>query len=248
MMITVPDLLTGLPIAGVDFALRNANPSGKIIVAVLLLGSVLAWSLMIVKFRELFDARKFSDRFRAAYRKESSPVGLHLKRQSQSGCPLQAVYAAVCSELTILLEARGLDPDDLFLGREAEESLTLSAAHVAAVRNASERTVADQIMLMENGMGMLATAVTTAPFLGLLGTVWGVMEAFGGMASKGTAMLSAVAPGISGALLTTVVGLLVALPSAIGYNLLSDSIRRLSVRMDNFAQEVVADIERFYAM
>jgi biopolymer transport protein ExbB/TolQ len=67
------------------------------------------------------------------------------------------------------------------------------------------------------------------------------------MASKGTAMLSAVAPGISGALLTTVVGLLVALPSAIGYNMLGDRIRKLAVKTDNFSQELTADIERLYA-
>jgi biopolymer transport protein TolQ len=95
-------------------------------------------------------------------------------------------------------------------------------------------------------MGLVATAASTAPFLGLLGTVWGVMEAFGGMALGGTAMLSAVAPGISGALLTTVVGLLVALPSVVGYNLLSDSIRRISVEMDNFVDELMADVERQY--
>ena len=92
----------------------------------------------------------------------------------------------------------------------------------------------------------IASAVTTAPFLGLLGTVWGVMDSFGGMGVTGSAMLSAVAPGISGALLTTVVGLLVALPSAICYNLLSDQIRRLSVEMDNFVQEFMSDIERLY--
>jgi biopolymer transport protein TolQ len=95
-------------------------------------------------------------------------------------------------------------------------------------------------------MGLLATAVSSAPFLGLLGTVWGVMDAFGGMAVKGSATLSAVAPGISAALLTTVVGLLVALPSAIGYNLLTNQIRRLTVQMDNFAQEFDSAVRRAY--
>ena len=95
-------------------------------------------------------------------------------------------------------------------------------------------------------MGLLATAVTAAPFLGLLGTVWGVMEAFSGMAATGSPMLSAVAPGISGALLTTVVGLLVALPSSIGYNMLSNKIRRFCVEMDNFSQELNQDVERYF--
>ena len=91
-------------------------------------------------------------------------------------------------------------------------------------------------------MGLLATAVSAAPFLGLLGTVWGVMDAFSGMADSGSAALSAVAPGISGALLTTIIGLIVALPSMIGYNLLSSKIRHIAVQMDNFSQEFVSRI------
>jgi biopolymer transport protein ExbB/TolQ len=97
-------------------------------------------------------------------------------------------------------------------------------------------------------MGVLATAVSACPFLGLLGTVWGVMDAFGGMATSGAAMLSAVAPGISGALLTTVVGLIVALPSSIGYNMLTSRIRRLAVQMDNFSQEFVASVQQHYSI
>ena len=90
----------------------------------------------------------------------------------------------------------------------------------------------------------MATAVTACPFLGLLGTVWGVMDAFSGMAVAGSAQLSAVAPGIAAALLTTVVGLLVALPSAIGYNILTSRVRELQVRTENFSQELIADIQR----
>ena len=95
-------------------------------------------------------------------------------------------------------------------------------------------------------MGTVANAVSTCPFLGLLGTVWGVMDAFGGMAVSGAATLSAVAPGISGALLTTIVGLLVAIPSAIGYNVLTNRIRKLHVQMDNFAQEFMSAVQRAY--
>ena len=89
-------------------------------------------------------------------------------------------------------------------------------------------------------------AVTAAPFLGLLGTVWGVMVAFGSILGSGSAMLSEVAPGISGALLTTVIGLLVALPSSVGYNIIAGQIRTLRVRMDNFLQEFMSDMERYF--
>ena len=128
----------------------------------------------------------------------------------------------------------------------ASEHLSLNHLQMEGVRNAVERTVADQVLVLEGRMSILATAVTASPFLGLLGTVWGVMAAFGGMATSGSAQLSAVAPGIAGALLTTVVGLLVALPSAIGYNILTARIRTLHVETDNFAQEFIAEVQRHY--
>ena len=95
-------------------------------------------------------------------------------------------------------------------------------------------------------MLMLATAVSAAPFLGLLGTVWGVMDGFGAMAQEGAANLSAVAPGISAALLTTVVGLLVARPSSIGYNWLLEQIRQQTEFIENFSQEFNSSVRRTY--
>ena len=135
---------------------------------------------------------------------------------------------------------------ELFLGRTAPSTGALTRLQLEAVQNLTQRNVADQALLLENHMGLLATAVSASPFLGLLGTVWGVMEAFGSMAVKGSATLSAVAPGISAALLTTVVGLLVALPSAVGYNLLTNMIRSLTVQTDNFAQEFESSIRRAF--
>jgi len=90
-------------------------------------------------------------------------------------------------------------------------------------------------------MPIIATVTTAAPFLGLLGTVWGVMDSFGGMAVTGNPTLTAVAPGISAALLTTVFGLFVAIPSLAGYNLLHVMLRKEIVGMDNFVQELVGE-------
>jgi biopolymer transport protein TolQ len=131
--------------------------------------------------------------------------------------------------------------NDLFDDPTAQR---LNHRQIDAVRNVTDRTVADQMLLLESYMGFLATSVSASPFLGLLGTVWGVMAAFGGMAVAGSSTLSAVAPGIAGALLTTVVGLLVALPSSIGYNILTNQIRSLHVQMDNYAQEFMAEVQR----
>ena len=233
-------------VAGIIYALEQSNAAGKIIVLLLFAGSILAWTVMLTKSRELRQAVRSSNRFISAYRAEATPLGLYLKRREFKGSPLAQVYERSCRALGAHLEARGNAPEDLFTGEMATGQLRLRDAQLRGVRTVAERTVADLVLEAESSMGLLATAVSTAPFLGLLGTVWGVMESFGAMAVTGTAMLSAVAPGISGALLTTVVGLLVALPSAIGYNLLSDRIKRLTVSMDNFAQEFVSDLDRHF--
>ena len=234
------------PIAGIGFALQQSNLSGKAIVVVLFVGSIFVWTIMVTKIREIHQARVTSRRFLASYRKEAHPAALFLKRQRYEASPLYVVYDRACLALGKVLEARGADEGDLFMGAMGSDHPSLSEVQLAAVRNVAERVMADQALLLENSMGLLATATTTAPFLGLLGTVWGVMDSFGGMAITGSAQLSAVAPGISGALLTTVVGLLVALPSAIGYNMLSDRIRRITVEMDNFVQELVSELQQHY--
>jgi len=238
--------LISLPTAGVMFALQQSNLAGKVIVAILFIGSIFAWSLMITKMRELAQARRSSASFLRLYRQDAHPAAVFLKRRKFDESPLYAVYEQACVELGAALESRGAAPEDLFMGGVGASEPHLSEMQVSAIRNVAERTMADQSLLMEGSMGLLATATTTAPFLGLLGTVWGVMDSFAGMAVTGTAMLSEVAPGVSGALLTTVVGLLVALPSAIGYNMLGDQIRRLTVMLSNFCEELVSDVERHY--
>ncbi|MDD2349234.1 MAG: MotA/TolQ/ExbB proton channel family protein, partial [Kiritimatiellae bacterium] len=95
---------------------------------------------------------------------------------------------------------------------------------------------------IEHGMPLLATIVTASPMLGLLGTVWGVLDAFSEMGPKGTVLLSEIAPAISSALVTTVVGLLVAIPSAIFYNTLATKVRQLSSDMVGFADELLGRI------
>ena len=112
-----------------------------------------------------------------------------------------------------------------------------------SVRAAMERAVGEESLKLESNLILLATAVSGAPFLGLLGTVWGVMDAFSGIAMAGQASLAAMAPGVSGALITTVVGLLVAIPAMFGYNFLTTSIRSQNIQMENFAAECAAVFE-----
>ena len=225
--------------ANLVFAFDRSNTAGKVIVALLFVGSIYAWSIMVTKMRTLRLARLVSLRFLRTYRKEcANPVGLYLDEKTFDGSPLYAVYESACRALS----ADGESIDIQNTAADSGDPLLLKR-----MRNAAERAAADQALRMESDMGILATAVTAAPFLGLLGTVWGVMSAFAGMAVTGSPTMADLAPGVSGALLTTVVGLIVALPSVIGYNLLSSSIRRLCVAMENFSEELMSDMDLYWA-
>ena len=236
-----------MPLADLIAAYRMSNfMSGQLIVIILVIASIVAWSVMVTKHKELRLAQESSKRFQNAFRGESHPLSLFLKEQRYPQSPLFKVYEAGCTALGgELTEGRG-QSIDLFTTSRGLEGRKLNQLQIEVVRRATERSVADEALMMESRMGFLATAVSASPLLGLLGTVWGVLDAFGAMGVTGNASLSAVAPGISGALLTTVVGLLVALPSAIGYNLLTTRIRQLAVQMDNFAQEFVAELQRTF--
>lgn len=239
-------LVPYLPVADMLTAFRVSSfMSGKLIVLILVFASIVAWSVMVTKHRELRMAQAASRRFMAAFRNEGHPLSLIMKRQAYPESPLYKVYEAGC--LAIGGELTNARRDvDLFAAGSSLEGHRLTQLQIEVVRRVTERTVADQALLLEGKMGFLATAVSASPMLGLLGTVWGVLDAFGAMAISGAANLSAVAPGISAALLTTVVGLLVAIPSAIGYNLLTTRIRQLAVQMDNFSQEFVAELQRTF--
>jgi biopolymer transport protein TolQ len=231
--------------ATVWYAFSTSDFFGKAVVILLVGGSIFAWSIMIAKTREFMKAREDARRFLTAYRRETHPLSLYAQGRKYEG-PLAAIYHQSCEAVHADLGSRK-SGGDLFTGASANlQALKLSAFEVNTARKMSERASMDIGALLEEDMGLLATAVTAAPFLGLLGTVWGVMDAFKAMASSGSVLLSEIAPGISGALLTTVVGLLVALPSLIGYNLLTSSMRRICLTMDNFAEEFTNDLERTY--
>lgn len=242
-------MLVSMPIADVASAFWDSTFPGQAIVILLLFGSAGAWTIMWSKWLQLSAASRSTVDFLKAFRSESTPTALFTKRETYQGTPLDIIYEAGCKTLGGELQAHGIDPDDLLMGDLTSEAhRRLSQHQLETLRSVVDRNVADEALNLEDQMGLLATAVSAAPFLGLLGTVWGVMDAFSGMAESGNAALSAVAPGISGALLTTIVGLLVALPSMIGYNQLSSKIRHISVQMDNFAQEFISEIQNAYVI
>jgi len=244
--IMMTDMLMMMPCASTLSLMLKMDAAGFVIVALLFGGSVYAWSIMLSKFIFLKAARNESLAFLRRYRALQHPAELYLGDSQRARlAPLQAVYDQACAALEAVLNVQGIEAERLYADGGLSR-VPLSDRQIRSVQNAAERMVADQALVLESSVGYLASAASMAPFLGLLGTVMGVMSAFGSMAGSGSALLSEVAPGISSALLTTVVGLFVALPSSVGYNILSDRVRQLTVMMDNFSQELVGDLERVH--
>ncbi len=225
-----------------------SNFAGQVIVISHVVISIFAWSLMLSKWNELSMARKQTQRLLAAYGKTGYPIDLFLtKEHAFDGSPAYAMYVRSCHLLKQMLGLTAVNADELFVGEvTGRPPRRIKDKEMVLLRNVAEETMAEQALALVRGMSMMALVVSVAPMLGLLGTVWGVMEAFGAMASGGSAMLSAVAPGISGALLTTVTGLLVALPAAVMYNILTDYIRESCVKMEAFLQTYMGDVEYHY--
>lgn len=218
---------------------QQSDSVGKAIVLLLLLFSIFTWTIMIDKGILLYRAKRNSLLFSWFFREKKFPLSLYRKSSEIKG-PISRIYQAGADEL---LNFYGLPPEFAEQYGVQIPVKKLSAAQIETVRSTLERAVADQIVRIEDKMGLLSTAVSVSPLLGLFGTVWGIMMAFCAMALHGKAEIGAMAPGISGALLTTVVGLIVAIPSLIGYNLLTNAIRQLIVSMDNFVEEFMAKVK-----
>jgi biopolymer transport protein TolQ len=214
----------------------QATPEGKAIIGCLFIFSVVAWFVMFSKAIQMRRAKKLNHFFSAEFRSQKGVLDLFDRRLQADGCPMFMVYQAGSLELDARLKSPG-DP-----ARRRHVSLK----GMEHVKRTLENCVAQESLKLESGLILLAIAVSGAPFLGLLGTVWGVMSTYGHIAQQGSATMSAMAPGVAAALITTVAGLLVAIPSMFGYNWLVHNLRVLMVDLDNFAQELVSKMETEY--
>ena len=242
------DIFSGIILASSDngllYAFEHSTMPGKVIMLLLFVGSVFSWTVMVTKYRVMHIAKKQRARFLARFRADRHPLRLFADRERFDGAPVFSVYRAGCRELAFQLLGSA-EVDETFRGR-LDSAVKISPAQMRVVDSAMERGVGEAALRLESQMILLATAVSGAPFLGLLGTVWGVMDTFGGVASAGSANLAAMAPGVSAALITTVTGLLVAIPAMFGYNYLVTTLRGMVVELDNFAAELASEFEHKY--
>ena len=214
---------------------RQATPEAKVIIVCLVLFSIVAWTVMIGKALQMRRAKKLNHFFDTEFRTQKAVLDVFDRRVQAEGCPLFMVYQAGSLELDTRLK-NGNGSRNQFISLKSMEH----------VKRSLENTVAQESLKLESGLILLAIAVSGAPFLGLLGTVWGVMSTFGHIAQQGSATMAAMAPGVAAALITTVAGLIVAIPSMFAYNWLVHNLRVLTVELDNFAQELVSKMETEY--
>jgi biopolymer transport protein ExbB/TolQ len=233
-----------LATSGIVFAFENSTLPGRLILLSLFFASIFSWSVMVTKFRLIRHAQRRREQFLDTFRADRQPLRIYTDRQRFEGAPVFAIYKAGCRELTFQLLGSA-EVDETFRAR-LDIAQRISPAQMRVVTTAMERAVGETALRLESQMILLATAVSGAPFLGLLGTVWGVMETFGDVAAAGSANLAAMAPGVSAALITTVTGLLVAIPAMFGYNYLVTTIRGMIVELDNFAAELASEFEHKY--
>jgi biopolymer transport protein TolQ len=218
------------------YVLEQATPEAKAIILFLAIFSIIAWTVMVAKAVQMRRAKKLNFFFNSEFRSQKGVLDVFDRRIQAEGCPLFMVYQAGSVELDTRLKNTEGNGRKKFVSLKGMEH----------VKRSLENTVAQESLKLESGLILLAIAVSGAPFLGLLGTVWGVMSTFGHIAQQGSATMAAMAPGVAAALVTTVAGLLVAIPSMFGYNWLVHNLRVLTVQLDNFAQELVSKMETEY--
>lgn len=209
----------------------RCDPVGQVITVILMVFSVVAWSVMLGKNSELNKLRQRNAQFEQRLREERRLLDLPESFRNMRAIPYADLFADAV-ESYWRAAAIGQEKGD--------DSLHARLEHA---ENALSRALARQVLRYEESMVWLATMVTVAPFMGLLGTVWGVMEAFSAVSVMQTATIQTLAPGVSAALLTTIAGLVVAIPSVVGYNVLLNKTKTLTTEIENYASSLADRIE-----
>lgn len=205
---------------------RSLRPVPLAIVAILVLFSLISWTIVFSKGSVFGKARRSNKSFLRAFRKAGNLQAVAVASEQFGAAPLVAVFDFGYSEIERQIKQRG------------------ALVNKAAVERSLQLGISEEVTKLEMNMTWLATVASVSPFIGLFGTVWGIIDAFEGLGNAGSASLRAVAPGISEALVTTAIGLAAAIPAAIFYNVFGSRIRELGTRMEDFAIEFQNFTER----
>ncbi len=209
--------------------IAQASVLVQIIMGLLLLASIVSWAVIISKRRLLSRTRNSSEKFEERFWSGGNLSDLYdsvIRNKEVDG--LIPIFTAGFSEYRRQQQAGDIDPDDA----------------IAAVHRQMRVTQVREIERLEGGLPLLATIGSTSPYVGLFGTVWGIMNAFIGISNMKQASLAVVAPGIAEALIATAMGLFAAIPAVIAYNFFTSNVESLENRYHTFSEEMVGIIER----
>jgi biopolymer transport protein TolQ len=224
-----PDDAASLPAPAHSSALldmlHNSGPTALVVLGILLVMSICSWAVMISKWRSFANADKKNRQFLRAFRKSGRLSEVANIADQYRPAPLVTVFIEITDEYQRQSGGRG------------------TPANPQALERAAMTASSEALTAMESRMSWLATIAQVGPFVGLFGTVMGIIDAFHGLGTAGAATLRAVAPGISEALITTAAGLIVAVPAVMGYNQLTSRLREFGARMDDFGRELLNAIE-----
>jgi len=198
----------------------------KAVLVILLIFSVGSWAIIFSKWGLFRRARTQSNRFMRMFRKSERLTDVASVAEQFKPSPLVPVFEAAYDEL---------------------RKQATSPIRLIALQRATQIAASEELSRLESRLPWLATTASVTPFIGLFGTVWGIIDAFHGLGTAGSATLRAVAPGISEALITTAAGLFAAIPAVIAYNMFSQHIREFGARMDDFGLELINEVERAQA-
>lgn len=230
---------------GLQYGLEHSTLACKVICGLLALMSVSAWAVILSKHFLLSRVQKANLAFLREYRESNHALELFQQREHHDYSAYHHIYHAACREMAWYLLGED-EPGSTFAAR-LQGAGRITPSQMSAVQNAMERSVAEAALRLEARISWVATALSGAPFLGLLGTVWGILDTFALLSTNGAEFsLATLAPGVTTALVTTVLGLLLAIPSMICYNSLVNRIRGMIVRLDNFASELSAGLDRTF--
>jgi len=201
----------------------ETGPVAKVVLIILVAFSVFSWAIILSKWSFLKRARVQSGRFVRAFRKANRLQDVSAVAEQFKPSPLVAVFEGGFEELR----------------RQGG-----AVRNSESVKRALQIGANEELTRLESRLTWLATTGSVAPFIGLFGTVWGIIDAFHGLGTAGAATLRAVAPGVSEALITTAFGLFAAIPAVIAYNHFTQNMREFGARMDDFSLEFLNVIER----
>ena len=199
--------------------IQNLRPVPLAIIAILVLFSLFSWTIVFSKGTVFGRARRENRNFLRAFRKATSLQAVAIASEQFGSAPLVAVFDFGYGEIERQIKQRG------------------ALVNKVAIERSLQLGISEEVTKLEMNMNWLATVATVSPFIGLFGTVWGIIDAFEGLGNAGSASLRAVAPGISEALITTAIGLAAAIPAAIFYNIYGARIKEMGTRMEDFAIE-----------